>query len=359
MAGFFTPVVGFFALIAGFFAPVVGFFALMVGLFTLAVEFFTVMVEFFMVTAAILLTVAATFIAVTATALPIMSHTQPPMTPQSGPTAGLGSSPSTLGPVRQAGNIPAFLTWAKMVGHPYSHEFGQEMLENEVYPDNTIPDIGDALLMELLPLLKPASISHFFQACAAYWKYQTHLPSTQLTGQPAILPLQYHTTHPFIPKGASANPMAAGISDLSQGHIHSELSPGPSPITQVDISKGSSSPSNPFSAPPEHRNASPTKVDDDDGWVTVEHQCIDADGVITHGLLEEDETLVGAQEDTCNQGDTYVMQGTDVIESHARCRKDHYLHTYFMFNNLANSQPVMDRTVIEEQDTIRPRIWQH
>jgi hypothetical protein len=158
-----------------------------------------------------------------------------------------------------------------MVGCPYSHEFGQVMLENEVYPDNTIPDLGDALLMDLLPLLKPASISCFRWVCAAYWKYRTRLASTKLPGQPPIFPLQYHTTHPFIPEGASANPMAASISDLSQGHVHSDLSPGLSPITQVNVSEGGTSPSDPFSAPPEHRNTSPTEVDDDNGWVAFEH----------------------------------------------------------------------------------------
>jgi hypothetical protein len=125
--------------------------------------------------------------------------------------------------------------------------------------------------------------------------------------------------------------MATGISDLSQGHVHSELSLGLSPITQVNVSEGGTSPSDPFSAPPEHGNTSPTEVDDDDGWVTFDHwyaeggayrtyhwmipdgRWIDADGVVAHGLLQEDETLVGVQEDACNQGDTYVMWGMDGV----------------------------------------------
>jgi hypothetical protein len=73
-----------------------------------------------------------------------------------------------LAPVGHASDIDWFIQWSKdnLKKSSYGAEFALAMHKNKIYPDNTIPDLTDELLLQLLPMLKPASVPRFHNACA-------------------------------------------------------------------------------------------------------------------------------------------------------------------------------------------------
>ncbi|KAF9519389.1 hypothetical protein BS47DRAFT_29753 [Hydnum rufescens UP504] len=53
--------------------------------------------------------------------------------------------------------------------------FRDTMIEQELYPDDTVPDLSNKDLCECIPFLKVSAVPCFRKACAGYWKHRLRL----------------------------------------------------------------------------------------------------------------------------------------------------------------------------------------
>ncbi|KAF9503266.1 hypothetical protein BS47DRAFT_1369664 [Hydnum rufescens UP504] len=101
----------------------------------------------------------STILSIPSTPIPLTPQKQSNQTP---------ATPRSVAPVGKPHDVNQFIEWESFKNLPYNTEFGNAMHAAEVYPEATLSQLKDELLIRVLPL-KEASIPQFHDACAQYW----------------------------------------------------------------------------------------------------------------------------------------------------------------------------------------------